>query len=106
MLRAIPWLPSDEACPFERQHHLVNGRRADAKILLHVGFGRRPAVQARVEVDKRQILALLGREGFCRATHPGHPIQLFVRASNEEARMNVRYRVELSQTERDDSQRF
>src|SRR5262249_24371876 len=30
-----------------------------------------------------------------------HPIQLFVRASNaEEARMNVRYRVELSQTER------
>jgi len=71
------------------------------KILLHVGFGRRPAVQARVKVDKRQILALLGREGFCRATHPGHPIQLFVRASNEEeARMNVRYRVELSQTER------
>ena len=58
-------------------------------------------MQARVKVDKRQILALLGREGFCRATHPGHPIQLFVRASNEEeARMNVRYRVELSQTER------
>ena len=96
-----PRLPSDESCSFERQHHLVNRRRADAKILLHVGFGRRPAVQARVEVDKRQILALLGREGFCRATHAGHPIQLFVRASNEEeARMNVRYRVELSQTER------
>jgi transposase len=95
------WLPSDETCSFERQHHLVNRRRANAKILLHVGFGRRPAVQARVEVDKRQILTLLGREGFCRATHAGHPIQLFVRASNEEeARMNVRYRVELSQTER------
>jgi transposase len=58
-------------------------------------------MQARVEGDKRQILALLGREGFCRATHAGHPIQLFVRASHEEeARMNVRYRVELSQTER------
>ena len=58
-------------------------------------------MQARVEVDKRQILALLGGEGFCRATHAGHPIQLFVRASHEEeARMNVRYRVELSQTER------
>ena len=96
-----PWLPSDEAGSFERQHHLVNRRRADAKILLHVGFGRRPAVQARVEVDKRQILALLGREGFCRATHAGHPIQLLVRASNEEeARMNVRYRVDLSQIER------
>jgi len=58
-------------------------------------------VQPRVEVNKRQILALLRREGFCGATHAGHPIQLFVRASNEEeVRMNVRYRVELSQTER------
>jgi hypothetical protein len=28
-----------------------------------------------------QILALLGREGFCKMTHLGHPIQLFVRAS-------------------------
>ena len=45
-----PWLPSDEACPFERHHHLVDGRRADAEILLHVGFGWRPAMQARVEV--------------------------------------------------------
>jgi len=59
------------------------------------------AVQTRVEVDKRQILTLLGREVFCRVTHAGHPIQLFVRASHEEeAWMNVRYRVELSQTER------
>jgi len=96
-----PRLPSDEPGSFERQHHLVNRRRADAKILLHIGFGRRPAVQPRVEVNKRQILALLRREGFCGATHAGHPIQLFVRASNEEeVRMNVRYRVELSQTER------
>jgi len=69
--------------------------------LLDVGFGGRPAVQARVQVDERQILTLLGREGFCRSTHACHPIQLFVRASiEEEARMNVRYRVELSQTER------
>jgi len=69
--------------------------------LLQVGFGGRPTVQARVQVDKRQILALLEREGFCRATHPCHPIQLFIGASNEqEAQMNVRYRVELSQTER------
>jgi len=58
-------------------------------------------MQAGVQVDVRQILTLLGREGFCGGTHPGHPIQLFVRASSEqEARMNVRYRVELSQTER------
>jgi len=38
-------------------------------------------VQARVQVDEGEILALLGREGFSRATHAGHPIQLFVRAS-------------------------
>ena len=48
-------------------------------------------MQPRVEVDKRQILALFGREIFCRATHCGHPIQSFVCASNlKEARMNVR----------------
>jgi hypothetical protein len=58
-------------------------------------------VEARVGVDKRRILALLGREGFCSATQAGHPIQLFVCASNdEEAQMNVRYRIELSQAER------
>jgi len=81
--------------------HLVNRRWADAKIFLHVGFGRRLAVQARIGMDKRQILTLLGRKGFCRATHAGHPIQLFIRASSyEEPQMNVRYRVELSQAER------
>jgi hypothetical protein len=84
---------------FERQHHLVNRRRADAEVFLHVGFGGRPAVETRVEVDIRQVLALLGREVFCRATHAGYPIQLFVLASHEEARMNV-HRVELSQAER------
>src|SRR5260370_22113725 len=76
-------LSSDESCQFEREHHLVNRRWADAKIFLHIGFGWRPAVQACVKVDKRQILALLGREIFCSAAHARHPIQLFVRASNE-----------------------
>ena len=59
-------------------------------------------MQARIEVDVREILPLLGREGFCAWTHAGHPIQLFVRASMKEAGMNVRYRVELNQTERDE----
>jgi hypothetical protein len=58
-------LTSDEPRAFERQHHLVNRRGTDAKILLHVGFGRRPAVQARLQVDEREILTLLGREGSC-----------------------------------------
>jgi transposase len=51
-------------------------------------------------VDEGKVLPLFGREGFCRRTHAGHPIQLFVRASLKEAGMNVRYRVELSQVER------
>jgi transposase len=97
-----PWLLSDEACAFERHDHLVNCGWGDPKILLDVGLGRWSAVQARIEVDVGQILPLLGREDFYGWTHAGHPIQLFVRASMKEARMNVRYRVELSQTERDE----
>lgn len=54
-----PRLAPDESGSFEGQHHLVNRRRADAKILLHVGFGRRPAMQPRVEVDKGPIQAAL-----------------------------------------------
>jgi hypothetical protein len=101
MLRGVLGCLRIEARPFERQHHLVNRGRADAEVFLHVGFSRRPTVQAGVQVDKRQILALLGRKGFTRATHAGHPIQLGVRASiDKEAGMNLRYRVELSQTER------
>lgn len=57
-------------------------------------------MQPRLEVDKGKVLPLFGREGFCRRTHAGHPIQLFVLASIKEANMNVRYRVELSQVER------
>ena len=44
----ISWLSADETRPFERQHHLVNRGRADAEVFLHVGFSRRPTVQAGV----------------------------------------------------------
>jgi hypothetical protein len=44
MLRATLGCLLMNAYSFERQHHLVNRRRADAKILLHIGFGRGPAV--------------------------------------------------------------
>jgi hypothetical protein len=50
------------------------------QIFLQVGFRRRPAMQPCVEVDKRQILPLLGRDVFCSWTHAGHP---FVQASHE-----------------------
>jgi len=41
----------DEACAFEHQHHLVNGRRCDAKYCWMSGFRWGPAMQARVEMD-------------------------------------------------------
>ena len=63
-------------------------------------------MQPRVEVDIGQILALLGCEEFSGATHSGHSIQLFVVPQDEEARMNVRYRVELTQTERNELRGF
>ena len=57
-------------------------------------------MQARIEVNICEILALLGVKVFAGRLTPAIRL-LFVRASNEEeARMNVRYRVELSQTER------
>ncbi len=39
-------------------------------------------MQSRIEVDEGEVLTLFGREGFCRKTHAGHPIQLFVRATS------------------------
>ena len=87
-------------CPFRASAPSGVPRRADSEILLHVGFGRRPAVQARVQLDKGQILALLGREGFCGATHAGHPIQLFVCASMRGGTDECTLPVELSQSER------
>jgi transposase len=95
-------LAPDESRSLERYHHLVNRRRADLEIALHVDFSRGAPVQPGIGVDKCQVLALLFREGFGRETHESHPIQLFVRASSEEAGMNLRYRVELSQDERDE----
>jgi hypothetical protein len=60
-------------------------------------------VQACIGVDKRQILTLRVGESLCGATQTGHPIQLCIQASSgEEAGMNVRYRVELSQAEREE----
>ena len=35
-------LSSDKAVPFEAEDHLVDGRRADAEVSLHIGFGLGP----------------------------------------------------------------
>jgi transposase len=49
---------------------VVDGRRGDAEEPLHIGLGRRALIEARIGVDERQILALLGREvGLLSARH-------------------------------------
>ena len=53
------WLASDETFAFECEDHLVDRRWSDAEALLHLSFGGRPPVHARVGVDEGQILALL-----------------------------------------------
>ena len=78
MLRGDAGLASDQACAFEGEHHLVDGRRGDAEVALHVGFGRRPPMHARVGVDEGQILALLGREAGSVAAR--HLIHLSIRS--------------------------
>ena len=63
-------LAVDEAGAFEGEDHLVDGRRGDAEVALHVGFGGRPPVHARVGVDEGEILALLvGEAGSVSARH-------------------------------------
>ena len=61
----------------------MDRRRGDAEVALHVGFGRRPAVQARIGVDEGQVLALLvGEAVLPRRLTPAIRFSLFVRASN------------------------
>ena len=49
---------------FERQDHLVHGRRGDSEVLLHFGLRRWAPVDFAVVVDERQVLALLFGIGF------------------------------------------
>ena len=52
-------LSCDEAVTFEAENHLVDGRRADAEVSLHVSFGGRLTEHALIDADEGQILALL-----------------------------------------------
>lgn len=55
-------LAADKAVVFERQNHLMDRRRGDAEVALHVGFGGRSSNHLGIGVDKGQVLALLGGE--------------------------------------------
>ena len=53
------WLSLDEAGALEAENHLMDGRRCDAEVALHVGFGGSPAEDARVDIDEGQVVAML-----------------------------------------------
>ena len=52
-------LSLDEAGALESEHHVMDRRRGDAEVALHVGFGRGLAEDAGIDVDEGQVLALL-----------------------------------------------
>jgi hypothetical protein len=68
-----PWLPSDEAGAFEREHHLVNRRRADAKVFLHVGFRRGSAMMRKPSGSFRIIYRPTPPAPCIRRSHPPKP---------------------------------
>src|SRR3712207_6898675 len=47
-------LTADQAGPFQGQDHLVRGRRRDLEVALHVGLGRRAAMDACVGVRSEE----------------------------------------------------
>ena len=57
-------LTANEAISFERHNHLVDRRRADLKVALHVGLGGRASEHVRIGVDESQVLALLFGEAL------------------------------------------
>jgi len=61
---ALPRSSLNVAVGFECDDHLVNRRRADAKVPLHLGLGRRTTVDFAVVVNEGEILALFMRERF------------------------------------------
>lgn len=52
-------LATDEAVTFEAEDHLVDRRRGDAEMALHIGFGGGLTEHALVDADEGQVVALL-----------------------------------------------
>ena len=51
-------LSADESVAFEAENHVMDRRRTDAEMPLHVGFGWRLTEHALIDVDEGQVLAL------------------------------------------------
>jgi hypothetical protein len=89
---------------FQGQHHLVHRRCGHLEVPTHIGFRRRAFEDPGIGVNEGQVLALQRRELWrCgrrlvakRLIH----LSLTCISSHQEAQMNIRYHVELSQFER------
>ena len=55
---------ADEAVTLEAEDHLVNRRRADAEMALHISLGRGLMKHSRIDIDEGQIAALLFGEAM------------------------------------------
>src|SRR6202171_555618 len=95
----------DEPGFFQGQHRLVDGGSGDLKMATQVAFGRGPLEDPAIGVDEGQVLALGPRKAGSRRrwafvkclTH-----FRFIRASTlKEVQLNIKFRVDLSQSERD-----
>ena len=98
----LPGGAFDQPRTVEIENHLVHCRRRDPEISLHVRLGGRPAVELRVGMNERQVLALpFGEPGPGGVTWRDSLIHPCAQKMYE-ALMNIRYRVELHQSERDE----
>jgi hypothetical protein len=58
------WLALDEALACEGEHHLMDGRWADAEVALHVCFSGWTTEHLSISMDEGQVLALLLGEAW------------------------------------------
>jgi tRNA-splicing ligase RtcB len=55
----------DEPPSFKSEDHLMNGRRRDIEVTLHISLGRRTLMNLGVVMDEGEVLTLLARERIC-----------------------------------------
>jgi hypothetical protein len=85
-------LTSDEASRFERDNHLMNGRRSYTEKLSDIGFCGRPSEYQSIGMDKARYWPCLGVKAKRLLADAG-----FICALNQRGMpMNIRYRVDLT----------
>ena len=87
------------------QHHLVNRRRGNAEVATHVGFGWRLFEDAAVGVDEARYWPwICVRRGIAVAacgSSEGLILGFICVSTLKEVSMNIKFHIELSQSERD-----